>query len=112
VVAAGALVVVAKYMVRGVEDSVDSPDLSCKGKAPVAAVTAYLGKLMSGELACLTPGFGEGNGSLSSLPYSSPLEGAGGCFVWHDSTGSQGRGNRVHCAQCVHFVACWEACTV
>jgi hypothetical protein len=32
---------------------------------------------MLGELAWLTAGLGEGIGSLSSLPYSSPLEAAG-----------------------------------
>lgn len=55
---------------------------------------------MSGELACMMAGLGEGTGSRSSRPYSSPLEGAAvfGGVLWGGGTvagvwGEQQRGH-------------------
>ena len=47
----------------------------------------YLGKLISADFSCVSPGLGEGMGSLSSRPYSSPLDAAEG-------TGRDGGGGR------------------
>jgi hypothetical protein len=52
----------------------------------------HRGKLMSAELACVSAGLGEGMGSRSSRPYSSPLEGAALVFVCVGGGDGSGRG--------------------